>query len=56
MNAFVTLQISTKTFSGFTYKIPSEIVNIMTVDYIIDEVKTYMVNIFDSYDLYLLKA
>ena len=49
-------KISTKTFSGFTYKIPSEIVNIMTVDYIIDEVKTYMVNIFDSYDLYLLKA
>ena len=28
----------------------------MTVDDIIDKVKTYMINIFDSYDLYLLKA
>jgi hypothetical protein len=54
MNNFVTLQISAKLFSGFTYKIPREIINNMSPTDIVNEVKIYMINVFDNYGLYIV--
>jgi hypothetical protein len=53
---FITIQISAKIYAGFQYKIPKEIINNMTSEEIIKEVKIHMKNFFTNpYDLYLLR-
>jgi hypothetical protein len=52
---FIIIKISAEMYSGFTYKIPKAIFNIMTPKEIIKETKTYMKNFFQTHDLYLLK-
>ena len=53
---FITIQISAKIYAGFQYKIPKEIINNMTAEEIIKEVKVYMKNFFTNpHDLYLLR-
>ena len=55
MSEFIIIQISAKMYSGFKYKIPKEIYKHMTIDEVIKEVKIYMKNFFNNYDLYILK-
>ena len=53
---FINIQISAKIYAGFQYKIPKEIINNMTSEEIIKEVKIHMKNFFTNpYDLYLLR-
>jgi hypothetical protein len=50
----IIFQISAPIYSGFQYKIPKSNVEFMTSDEIIKEIKIYMKNFFESYNLYIL--
>lgn len=53
---FITFVISATNYSGFTYKIPKNLVYNMSLADIINEVKIEMKNFFSNpHDLYLLK-
>ena len=53
---FITMHVSAKLYSGFQYKIPKVIINQMSSDEIIQEVKVYMKNFFTTpQDLFLLR-
>lgn len=52
MVEIVTFQVSSKTYCGFTYKIPLEICNSMSDDDIINEIKHSMKQFF-SYPAFL---
>jgi hypothetical protein len=53
---FITIKISTKIYTGFSYKIPKEIFMQMNTEEIIKEVKMYMKNFFTTpHDLYFLR-
>ncbi len=51
----IIFQISAPIYSGFQYIIPKSNVQFMTSDEIIKEIKIYMRNLFQSYNLYVLK-
>lgn len=51
---YTTIQISSKIYGGFQYKIPTELFNKMSYDDVIKETKIYMKNFFKTYNLYEL--
>lgn len=52
---YTTIQISAQLFSGFQYKIPTDLLKNMSNDEVIKETKIYMKNFFDTHNLWILK-
>ena len=52
---FTTIQISAKIYSGYQYKIPKLMLQTMSQEDVIAEVKTHMKNFFRFNNLYILE-
>ena len=55
MDDIITFQVSAETYAGFKYYIPKIIANNMSSEDIIKDLKIYMINFFETHNLYLLK-
>ena len=51
---YTIVQISAKIYAGFQYKIPTDVIKNMKEEEIIQEIKTYMKNFFNTHNLWLL--